>query len=117
MKLRKLSWPWQSPNRKTPHPAPPAKPLSDLEDKNAPDTLRIEHSAGMGAEDAVIQPGEEEKTVDAADTPEPALMAEASLRPCPAAKADTGVRRKQEEGERVAWIAKQKKKKSGKGIK
>ena len=43
------------------------------------------------SQDAVTEQDEEEKTADAPDTPEPALMAEASSRPCPAAKADTGV--------------------------
>ena len=33
-----------------------------------------------------MEQDKEEKSIDAADTPEPALMAEASLRPCPAAK-------------------------------
>ena len=48
----------QSPNLETPHPASSAKPLPNLEDENAPKTLRMEHGAGKGAEDAVIQPGD-----------------------------------------------------------
>ena len=46
----------QSPNLETPHPASSAKPLPNPEDENAPETLRMEHSAGKVAKDAVIQP-------------------------------------------------------------
>ena len=64
------------------------------------------------SQEAVTEQDEEEKTADAADTPEPALMAEASSHPCPSANADTGMRREQEEGAKAVWIAKHKKKKS-----
>ena len=64
------------------------------------------------SQEAVTEQDEEEKTADAADTPEPALMAEASSHPCPSANADTDMRREQEEGAKAVWIAKYKKKKS-----